>query len=94
MPVEWFDHVFEQRFGVLLASSDASGLRSHVAENSCDSIPMATLERAMKLASAINEVGSSRPAGPSGLSNLPDSSSVTVGGVRGHGLGILHNVAL
>ena len=42
----------------------ASGLRSQAAENSCDSMPMATLERAMRLASAMTVVSSTRAAGP------------------------------
>src|SRR5580658_878049 len=59
----------------------ASGLRSQAAENSCDSMPIAVLERVMKFASAINEVSSTSAAGPSAFSSPADSSSVTAGGV-------------
>src|SRR5580698_10535845 len=47
----------------------ANGLSSQAAENSCDSMPMATLERAMKLANAMKAVSSTRPAAPSALSS-------------------------
>src|ERR1700722_536106 len=59
----------------------ASGLSSQAAENSCDSMPMATLERAMKLANATNAVSSTSALAPSALSSRADNSSVTVGGV-------------
>src|SRR6202042_1489136 len=47
----------------------ASGVRSQAAEKPCDSMPIATLDRAMRLAAATNMVSSTRAAGPSALSS-------------------------
>ena len=49
----------------------ASGLRSQAAEIPCDSIPKAVFERAMRLATAIYDVSSTRAAGPSGPAAWP-----------------------
>jgi hypothetical protein len=59
----------------------ASGLRAQAAENPCDSMPNAVLARAVRFASPMTVVSSTRAAGRSAFSSRADSSSVTVGGV-------------
>ncbi len=72
----------------------ARGARPHAAENPWASMPRATFVRANWFASATHAVSSTSAGAPSASSSRAESSSVTVGGVWRHRLGVLHDVAL